>query len=362
MRTARRLESAAAVVAIAFLATVPTARGQGFVIESTPSFSVDVRIEPSGDLLVTETIVQEFGSTARHGILRYISDRLRYDDRYDRVYPIDLLDVRAAPRGTPADVETSSDGGSFVIRIGDPDVTITGRRTYTLVYRVEGAMNGFPDHDELYWNAIGDQWEQAVGQMRVRVEGPAAVTRTACFQGPYGATFPCDSQRVREGVAIFAHEDLGSYTAMTFVVALPPGTVASTEPILDERWSLPRAFSATPTTVGGAAGLSAIVVLGFGWLVWQRGRDLRFRGSQIDQVMGGSIESEVQAVPLWERGDAPVEFAPPEDLRPGQIGTLVDEEANTLDVTATIVDLAVRGFLRIEEIPKKWFLGKPIGG
>ncbi len=359
MGTARRLGSAVAVVAIAFLAAVPTARGQGFVFESTPSFSVDVRIEPSGDLFVTETIVQEFGSTERHGILRYIPDRLRYDDRYDRITPIELVDVTASSRATPVDVETSSENGNFVIRIGDPDVTITGRHTYTIAYRVEGMMNGFPDHDELYWNGIGTEWEQPIDQVRIRVEGPDAITRTACFQGPYGATFPCDSQRVRGGIATFAHEDLGSYTAMTFVVALPPGSVANTEPILDERWSLSRAFSATPTTVGGAAALSAIVVLGFGWLLWRRGRDLRFRGSQIDQVMGGPVEAEVQAVPLWERGDAPVEFAPPEGVRPGQIGTLVDEEANTLDVTATIVDLAVRGFLRIEEIPKKWFLGKP---
>jgi uncharacterized membrane protein YgcG len=64
-------------------------------------------------------------------------------------------------------------------------------------------------------------------------------------------------------------------------------------------------------------------------------------------------------VPLFERGEGPVEFAPPEGLRPGEVGTLIDEEANTLDVTATIVDLAVRRHLVIEEIPKKWLLGKP---
>jgi len=40
------------------------------------------------------------------------------------------------------------------------------------------------------------------------------------------------------------------------------------------------------------------------------------------------------------------------------VGTLVDETANTLDITATIVDLAVRGYLRIDEIPKKGFFGK----
>jgi hypothetical protein len=25
-------------------------------------------------------------------------------------------------------------------------------------------MNGFADHDELFWNAIGDQWEQSIGR------------------------------------------------------------------------------------------------------------------------------------------------------------------------------------------------------
>ncbi len=56
---------------------------------------------------------------------------------------------------------------------------------------------------------------------------------------------------------------------------------------------------------------------------------------------------------------APVEFTPPEGLRPGQIGTLIDERANTLDVRATIIDLAVRGFLTIQEIPKEGWFGKP---
>jgi uncharacterized protein (TIGR04222 family) len=220
-------------------------------------------------------------------------------------------------------------------------------------------MNGFDTHDELYWNAIGEDWEQPIGRMRVRVEGAVAVTRVACFQGPFGSTFGCDRAEIREGAAVFVQEDLGAHTAISVVAALPPGTVADASPILDERWSFGRAFDRTPATVGWTAGLGALVVGGFSWLAWRRGRDVRFVGSQVDQVMGGAEDAPTRAVPLFEPGEAPVEFAPPEDLRPGEIGTLIDEEANTLDVSATIVDLAVRGFLVIEEIPKKWLLGKP---
>jgi len=346
-----------ALVAAALLSAMPAA-GQGLTPESTPRFDVRIVIEPSGALQVTETIVQDFGDVPRHGIFRTIPNRQQIDDRFDRVYPIELVAVRTS-EGTPDDIETKEENGAFVIRIGDPNVTVTGEHTYGIVYRVEGAMNGFETHDELYWNPIGTDWEQPIGLMRVRVEGPAAVERIACFQGPFGSTLGCTREQIKDGAAVFVQENLGSFTAMSVVAALPRGTVTSTAPILEERWSLSRAFSVTPVTAPAATGLLVLVVGGFAWLAWSRGRDVRFRGSQVDQVMGGPIETETQAVPLFEGGTAPVEFAPPEDLRPGQIGTLVDEEANTLDVSATIVDLAVRKHLVIEEIPKRWFLGKP---
>jgi len=74
-------------------------------------------------------------------------------------------------------------------------------------------------------------------------------------------------------------------------------------------------------------------------------------------------------VPLVQREPVAVQFQPPEGLRPGQIGTLLDEQANVVDVTATIVDLAVRGHLRIVELershwftPRDWQLEKLSGG
>jgi Predicted membrane protein (DUF2207) len=219
-------------------------------------------------------------------------------------------------------------------------------------------MNGFESHDELYWNAIGDRWEQQIREANVVVVGPARITRVACFRGPFGSTQGCGRAEVRKGRGVFADANLPPFNGMSVVVALPRGTVASTAPILDERWSLDKAFSRTPATVAGGAGLLALLVAGFGVLMWRRGREVRYRGSQIDQVMGVPVETETVAVPLFEKGISVVEFAPPGDLRPGQVGTLVDEEANTLDVSATIVDLAVRKHLMIEEIPKKWFLGK----
>ena len=44
-----------------------------------------------------------------------------------------------------------------------------------------------------------------------------------------------------------------------------------------------------------------------------------------------------------------VQYEPPEDLTPAEAGTLIDNAADMRDITATMVDLAVRGYIRIEE-------------
>jgi uncharacterized membrane protein YgcG len=321
-------------------------------------YDVEIEIEADGTLLISETIRYDFGSSERHGIYRDIPDRLEYDDEHDRLYPIDVVSVTASA-GTPSAYMVVREGGLFRIRVGDPDRTISGAHTYVLTYRVDGVLNAFPDHDELYWNAIGDQWDATIERARVTVTAPGAIERVACFAGPTGSTLPCKTAEVDGGSATFEHRDLSAHEAFTVVVGLPKGVVPEPPPILDDRWSVGRAFSITPASVGGFVVLLIAAVGGFGVLAWRTGRDRRVVGSPVDIVMGAPDGTSERPVPLFESGGAPVEFAPPAGLRPGQIGTLVDEVANPLDVTATIVDLAVRGHLTIVEIPKSGWFGKP---
>jgi len=323
-------------------------------------YGVAIQIEQDDSIVVKETIDYDFGTAQRHGIFRDIPTTLRYDDAHDRTYPLDVLSVTGSP-GTPVQYETQDAGaGTTRIRIGDPDGTITGRHTYVITYRMGGALNRFPDHDELYWNAIGPDWSVPIQQAKVTVSAPGPIDRIACYGGPAGSSLPCEKSALKGGAASFTQGSLDPYDAFTVVVGLPKGIVAEPAPILTERWTLGRSFTATPLTVGGSLFLAALVVGGFGRMVWRAGRDRRYRGSQVDVLMGAPAETPEQVVPLFE-GDAsgPVEFAPPIGLRPGQIGTLVDEVANPLDVTASVIDLAVRKYLVIEEIPKKGWFGKP---
>ena len=320
-------------------------------------YDVAIAIGSDGVLTITETIEYDLGSNERHGIFRDIPDRFGFDDEHDRIYPIDVVSVTAS-EGTPSGYEVLHESGRFRIRVGDPDRTITGTHTYTLAYRVEGALNGFPDHDELYWNAIGDEWGATIERASVRVTAPGPIERVACYAGPAGSSLPCETAEAEGDTATFAHHDLFLYEPFTVVVAVPKGVVPAPSPILEERWSVRRAFSLTPTTVGAFALVLVTSLATFAVLAWRTGRDRRSVGSQVDIVMGAPEGTPEQAVPLFESGGAPVEFAPPADLRPGQIGTLLDEVANPVDVTATIIDLAVRGYLTIVEVPTSGWFGK----
>ena len=324
--------------------------------EAIHDYAVEIEILEDGDLKIVETIDYDFGSQLRHGIFRTIPTRFPYDDVNDRVYPIEDVSVES---DAPDDIEISQEGSSTVIRIGDEDVEISGRHTYTIAYRVEGALNAFADHDELYWNAIGHEWEASIVRAEVTVRTPGRVERVACFQGSQGSTEPCALAEFEGSEARFSPG--GSFVpfeGMTVVVAIPKGIVSEPRPILEERWAAERAFSVNPGTV--TASLGVLILLGGAlFRMWSReGRDRRFLGSQVDQVMG-SPTGEDEAVPFGEGdAEAPVEFAPPERIRPGQIGTLLDERANVIDVTATIVDLAGRGSLLIQEIPDRGLFSK----
>ena len=321
--------------------------------ERITRFTFDAVVQGDGDMLVTETIEYDFGSNERHGIFRDIPTRLTYDDDNDRVYPLSDVGVSSSDASDQVSIEDGTDGTTR-LRIGDPDQTISGVRHYEITYRLGGAVNAFDDHVELYWNAIGAGWTIPIDNATATVSAPAPITEVACFAGPAQSSAPCDGASVDGSRARFTHASLQPFEALTFVVAAPPGAITATGPILEERWSIDDSFSVDTGPLAALVTVLGLVLAGVGALVWRVGRDRRTVGSAIDVAYADGDTHE--RVPLFGRDETPVEFEPPDKLRPGQIGTLIDERANALDVTATIVDLAVRGYLRIEEIPKDgWF-------
>jgi len=348
--------------------------------EKINDYRVVIQIKSDGDLAISESINYDFGTQSRHGIYRDIPVRFNYPKKEDtdRVYPLEVKSVTAS-NGASAQYETSDFSQNGIgyerIKIGDPDRTITGAHTYDIKYRVQGALNGFPNQDELYWNAIGTEWLAPITNASVQVIAPASVLAAACYQGSYGSDTPCTTATFSGNNADFsidaadtslielaqqfpdsqilqdfaAQPDLFPGSGLTVAIAFPQGVVPNPKPILSMRQTLARAFSFTPLTLILALALliSGLVALFF---VSLRGRDRRYQGGSVDHAFGSADGDEEMVPVVGAVSETPVEFAPPNDLRPGQVGTLIDFKAQPLDVTASVIDLAVRKYLVIEEL------------
>jgi hypothetical protein len=329
--------------------------------ETIHSYAVTVSVGADGTAHVQEVIDYDFGSNQRHGIYRNIPVRYPYppDDRYERVLKIDNLHVSS---DAPDDVKTSNEGNTFVIRIGDEDTTVSGEHTYTITYDVRGALNAFSEHVELSWNAVGNEWDVPVEQARATVTMPGPVTGTTCFAGYEGSQLSCDDVRTDGSTATFTQGSMGSYQGLTVVVGAPVSAFAAgaAQPILDEKFAVSRAFAPSP---GAILGSIAVLVLGIGGvlsLLWRRGRDRVWPGVTpgLDPPAGTAGDVEARRG-LFTDPEGAIEWKPPRDLRPAQVGIILDERADVLDISSTVVDLAVRGYLRIEEQERShWFASR----
>lgn len=355
---ARRLFTAVLAAAWAISVSGPTVHAdEGWVITS---FHSDITVSTDSSLTVTEDIRVDFGSLQKHGIFRTIPLRYRYDDSNDRYY---LLEVKSVTDGSKALIHSETiDHDYDVIKIGDPARLVSGANRYVISYTVRGAMNSFADHDELFWNVDGALWPVAKRSVSSTVSLPArAFQKAACYQGPTGSRESCTFAINGQAVTFSSTRQLGSGEQMSVVTALNQGVVDVPQPLLEARnRQFPKdAFDINPLTVG----LSLLIAIGGVGLVarnwWIHGRDRAY----LTQYYLTNDPRE-RTNPLFHRDPLVVEFGSPQNMRPAELGLILDERADTKDVTATIVDLAVRGYMTITEVPnqKDWtFTWKPGG-
>ena len=181
-----------------------------------------------------------------------------------------------------------------------------------------GAVRLFPDHDECYWNMTGNEWAVPIRQIRaeIRLPQPVQQLRAVAYVGAYGSTEQLRELELRpNGVVIAPTRALGNYEGVTAAVGWEKGIVHPP--------------SAGQVVVWWAQdnwiyGLPLVVLAVMLWLWSVKGRDPRLPRSRV------------------------VEYQPPAGLTPAEAGTLFDQRVDLRDITSTVIDLAVRGYLRIE--------------
>jgi uncharacterized membrane protein YgcG len=338
---------------------------EGWVITS---FHSDIAIAADSKLTVTEDIRVDFGSLSKHGIFRTIPLRYRFNDKQDRFY---VLEVRSVTDGTnPLQHDDSVDSDNEVIKIGDPNRLVSGPQRYVITYTVAGAMNSFSDHSELFWNVDGALWPVPKTQVTATVHVPSgSLQKSACYQGPPGSTETCTHTDGSDRADFSSTRPMASGEEMSVAVALNPGAVTVPPPLLEARQrQFPQdAFDLTPLTVGLFVLLTLLGVGLVAWNWWVHGRDRAYLTQHYlaDPPSGttAALAEGQRTQPLFAHDTLVVEFGPPQHMRPAELGLILDESADTKDVTATIVDLAVRGYLTIAASPHhvEWTLTKKGG-
>ena len=309
--------------------------------------------QPDGTLQIHESITYDFGVVPRHGILRDLVQRERYDGDTRSPVPHQRRDASPPTAARRARCRRARKGPYLHLRIGDPEPH--DHRRAPLPARLHRARRA-ADLRRPRRAVLGRDRQPVAGpdQQRAR-HGRRRRPRSAsvaCFAGPQGSALPCDGGDRRPATrATFAQRSLDAGSGLTVVVALPKGTIQPPPaPILETRKTLANAFAITPLTGRPrrrahrcSASRSCVM------LATRRGRDRRYTGSAVDAAMGNTSGAESRSRSCTATA-VRSSSSRPTASGPGQVGTLVDEHANLLDVTASIVDLAVRGWLTITEL------------
>lgn len=346
----RRIIAVLAGLATLLLTLLPAPRaaadGENWAISR---FDVTADVARDGTTAVTLDFDFDFGSDQGRG--PYITLPLRQEmaNDPDRWRMLDVVVGQvSSPSGANAEVQTQTEDGNLLIRVGNENQYFSGKQSYRIAYTIRGliapnqAQSGL---DEVNWNVIGGAWEIPINDISATVTGPAAVSRVACFVDG-DASRPCQTG-TSGSTATFSQASLAKETSLQIVAGFPAGTFVGAEPRYEKRLWIGNMFPITPVTGGIAAALTAV---GLGVLLRRTRRGAR------DEVYLGLTPGVVPAADQQAtigRGatDAPVtvQFTPPRGARPGEIGVLTDSTADNVDITATIIDLAVRGHLRIEQ-------------
>jgi len=228
--------------------------------------------------------------------------------------------------GNKLKYESHTSNGYRDLKIYIPDAVDTSK-TVQIEYAVPNATRFFDNYDEFYWNVTGNDWPVPIDHASAFVNFPDSASgslRAQAFTGAYGSTQHEATAEVHgSDVAFETTNPLPMRGGLTIDVYIPK-----------EILSAPGAF----TRLGWFLGSNPVVFLPFVtfgvmfMLWWYKGRD---------------PDPGLSVAPMYE---------PPKDISPAEAGTLIDDTIHPRDITSTLIDLAVRGYIKIEETVDKGIL------
>ncbi len=291
-------------------------------------YDIEVKINKNASMDISEKIAVQF-SQPRHGIIRKIPFKYKIESLpggtersemplrsggYNRI----IIDKIKVPGWH---YEVSNEGEYKSIKIGSADQYVRNEQHYIISYHVENAINFFKDHSEFYFNLIGDQWATTIAGVNFTIELPEALSDTTNYFVATGRTGSkerhVDANWINNSTfAGHIIEPLKPYEGITVGISFPQDFLIKPDYAFRGIYWL----------------LLPIAVFFVMFYLWKK----------------------------WGKDDSVVvqtEYYPPEDISPGVSGYIIDGKLDRRDLTALIPYWGAGGYLEINEIEKKHFLG-----
>ena len=293
------------------------------------SYDIIAAIEKDGTLLVQEQIrVAAEGNAIKRGIYRTFPTK--YKDRLGNRYKVGFEVTEVLKNGVPEPWFTRKESNGVIVYIGDENVILEpGVYNYSLSFRTNRQLGFFDGYDELYYNAIGGDWAFPIETATVTLILPegAKVLSKAAFSG-YAGSSGCDCLLTAERnmVSLAMTRTLQPGEQLTIAVGWPVGHVIRPTVITKIAWFLKDNLH----ILIALAGIAGVIMLYF----------RRWKSVGKDPAKGTII-------PL---------FDPPEGFSPADTGYLVAMGMKEEVLTAALVNMAVKGCLKIVNTKKKYSL------
>jgi uncharacterized membrane protein YgcG len=278
--------------------------------------------DPQGQLTVKERLDVDF-TDYNHGILRAIPEK--YNGQAQHIH---ILSVQRD--GEREKYTTYASNDNEVLKIGNPNATITGTHTYQIEYTAQNVIRFGADRDQLIWNTNGTQWTQPfsaeTATLHLAENVKAPLGSLTCFTGTLGShDQDCTVDGQGRTVTFTTTRPLNAGETMTFSADFPPGVFH--KPTAADWW---RDHIATILWVLLPAAIASAIAYPY----WRKnGKDIKGRGTIVP------------------------EYGPPDGVRAAEAEVLLNYKLGGKGVSATIIDLAIRKYLRLIESTEKNALG-----
>ena len=293
--------------------------------ERIHSYHSDIVVDDKGDMTVTETItVNAEGNKIKRGIYRDVPTQ--YKDHFGNKYKVGFSIEQVLRDGVPEDFHTEKRSNGIRIYIGNKDRYLKkGDYTYAITYRTNRQLGFFDQHDELYWNVTGNDWDFPINKASATVRLPETIPHDAlaseAYTGASGSKDQNYTTSIRtDGSAYFeTTQTLAKRHGLTIVVTWPKGHIK--EPTASEK--IDHLLSDNRHLFVASVGLIILLIyFGVAWL--KVGKDP-------------------------EQGVIFPHYEPPSGYSPASLCYVLKMGYENTCFAAAIINLAVKGFLKIEE-------------